>query len=120
MVPADSGGMTFIRTRCPTCGEVDITPDAVLLFLTPPRDRWFYAFTCPGCDREVHCPATREIVATLVAAWETTPAASRRGELQPSGDHSPDPGAPPFTLDDLIELHFLLQEDVSVVRLLHR
>lgn len=108
--------MTSIRTTCPTCGEVDIAPDAVLLYLPPARDRWFYSFTCPVCGREVDHAATREIVAMLVAAGEK---ASAEGPVSPE-DRSPDPAAPPFTLDDLIELHFLLQDELTIPKLLHR
>lgn len=108
--------MTRIRTTCPTCGEVDIAPDAVLLYLPPARDRWFYSFTCPACGRGVHHAATREIVATLVAAGEK--ATAQAGiSLE---DRAPDPTAPPFTLDDLIELHFLLKDELTIPKLLHR
>ena len=108
--------MTRIRTTCPTCGEVDIAPDAVLLYLPPARDRWFYSFTCPVCGRGVHHAATREIVAMLVAAGEK--ATAQAGvSLE---DRAPDPTAPPFTLDDLIELHFLLQDELTIPKLLHR
>jgi predicted RNA-binding Zn-ribbon protein involved in translation (DUF1610 family) len=107
--------MTRIRTTCPRCGEVDIAPDSVLLYLTPARDRWFYSFTCPVCEAEVHHAATREIVAMLVAAGERTLGGGRVS----ARDRSPDPNAPPFTLDDLIELHFLLQDELTVPKLLH-
>lgn len=107
--------MTQIRTTCPTCGEIDIAPDSVLLYLTPTRDRWFFAFRCPVCGRDVHHPATRKIVAMLVAAGERSSDAP-----VPAEDRSPDPEAPPLTLDDLIELHFLLQEELTVPKLLNR
>ena len=108
--------MTRIRTTCPSCGEVEIAPDAVLLYLPPARDRWFYSFRCPACGREVHHAATRDIVAMLVAAGEK----ARAGGAVSPEDRSPDPSAPPFTLDDLIELHFQLQDELTIPKLLHR
>jgi hypothetical protein len=51
----------------------------------------------------------------LVAAGERTLGGGRVS----AGDRSPDPNAPPFTLDDLIELHFLLQDELTVPKLLH-
>ncbi|HEX5951304.1 MAG TPA: hypothetical protein VFZ96_09895 [Actinomycetota bacterium] len=94
---------------------MDIPPDWVLLYLPPARDRWFYSFACPVCGGDVHHAATREIVAMLVAAGEQ----AAGGGVSPE-DQAPDPTAPPFTLDDLIELHFLLQDELTIPKLLHR
>lgn len=117
---ADKADMTAIRVKCPSCGEVDLATDEMTLFLAPTGDRGAYSFTCPDCSREVDRPASRKTVALLVAAGvETTPMPAEPELDLPFEDRSPDPDAPPFTLDDLIELHFLLQGDVELAELLH-
>ena len=113
--------MTAIRIKCPTCGEKDLAPDEMSLFLAPSGDRGSYSFTCPECSREVDRPANRKIVALLVAAGVApTPMPEEAELVLPPEDRSPDPDAPPFTLDDLIELHFLLQDDLELAAVLQR
>ena len=111
--------MTAIRIKCPTCGEMDLAPDDMSLFLTPSGDRGSYAFTCPECSQHVDRPASRKIVALLVAAGvEPTPISEDVGPLLPPEDRSPDPDAEAFTLDDLIEFHFLLRDDLALAAVL--
>jgi hypothetical protein len=64
-----------------------------------------YRFTCPTCGTEVRKRADKKIVALLVTAgveWSDVPVV-----LHPE---SPDVDAPPLTIDDLIDLHFELEE----------
>ncbi len=113
--------MTAIRIKCPTCGEVDLSPDELSLYV-PSEDRVTYSFTCPECDRTVERPTTRKTAALLIAAGVepvTTSAAATETVLPPE-DRSPDPEAPPLTLDDLLELHLLLQDDRALAELLRR
>ena len=113
--------MTAIRIKCPTCGEVDLSPDEMSLFLASSGDRGSYSFTCPECSQDVDRPASRKIVALLVAAGVETMPMPRETDLDlPPEDRSPNPDAPPFTLDDLIELHFLLQDDLALAAVLER
>ena len=113
--------MTAIRIKCPTCGEMDLAPDEMSPLLAPSGDRGSCSFTCPECSREVDRPANRKIVALLVAAGVETMPMLRDAELElPPEDRSPDPDAPPLTLDDLIELHFLLEDDLALAAILHR
>ncbi|HEX5950618.1 MAG TPA: hypothetical protein VFZ96_06415 [Actinomycetota bacterium] len=111
--------MTAIRIKCPTCGEVDLSPEEMSLFMAPSGDRLSYSFTCPECSLEVDRPASRKTAALLIAAGvETIPIDDE--PVLPPEDRSPAPDAPPLTLDDLIELHFLLQDDRALAELAGR
>jgi hypothetical protein len=111
--------MTAIRIKCPACGEVDLSPEEMSLFVSPTGDEATYAFTCPECSQDVDRPANRKTVALLIAAGvETTPMPPEPEMVLPLEDHSPDPSAEPFTLDDAIAFHFLLQDDEALAGLL--
>jgi predicted RNA-binding Zn-ribbon protein involved in translation (DUF1610 family) len=121
--PADaSGEMTTIRTTCPRCGEVDMGPEAISLAVRSNGREGSYRFTCPSCEDDVEKRADRKIVALLVSAGVDI----RRGEMEAAGfapelfDEAEEleprqPTAPRFTADDLIEFHYLL-EDESYIR----
>ena len=108
--------MTTIRTKCPSCGDVDLGADAISMSLAPSGDPGEYAFTCPLCMVWVSKPASRRTAALLIAAGVEA------SELQepatapsiPFEDLSPTPEAPSFTLDDVIAFHFLLEDDVAI------
>lgn len=111
--------MTTIRASCPTCGEVDLTPDDIhLTVIRTTRAEVgpdsHYTFTCPECAESVAKPATERIARLLTGGGVETeivdcshPAAARR---RPSHPESP-PNGPPLTADDLIDFHLLLEED---------
>jgi predicted RNA-binding Zn-ribbon protein involved in translation (DUF1610 family) len=112
--------MTTIRTTCPRCGEVDMGPEAISLSVRSSGREGSYRFTCPRCDDAVEKRADRKIVALLVSAGV---------DLEPRGgaevgdtlfdqepsepveplEHAAD--GPAFTIDDVIEFHFLLADD---------
>jgi hypothetical protein len=112
--------MTTIRTTCPRCGEVDMGPEAISLSVRASGREGSYRFTCPRCDDAVEKRADRKIVALLVSAGV---------DLEPRGsaelgdtlfDQEPTeglepiehaPNGPAFTIDDVIEFHFLLEDD---------
>jgi hypothetical protein len=112
--------MTTIRTTCPRCGEVDMGPEAISLSVRSSGREGSYRFTCPRCDDAVEKRADRKIVALLVSAGV---------DLEPRGgsdtgdtlfDQDPErtaeplehaPSGPAFTADDVIEFHFLLEDD---------
>ena len=110
--------MTTIRTTCPRCGEVDMGPESILLSVLEGGREGTYRFTCPTCMDDVEKRADRKIVALLVSAGvdvstsrgfdmdEVQPAFE---ELLPAPEEIPD--GPPLSADDLIEFHFLLQDD---------
>ncbi len=108
--------MTTIRTTCPRCGEVDMGPEAILLSVRDDGREGSYRFTCPSCADDVEKRADRKIVALLVSA----------GVDIAHGEHDPLqaamlfddedggralPSGPAFSIDDVIEFHFLLQDD---------
>lgn len=94
--------MTTIKTNCPTCGEVDLTPDDIELHPGPDAGQGsFYAFGCPSCHLLVRKEADDRVVRLLVSAGvsRVVAAAARR------------PQDPPLTYDDLLDLHALLATD---------
>ena len=113
--------MTTIRSDCPLCGEVDLRPEQILLHV-PHDGRSVYQFMCPACLDPVEKPADRKVAALLVSAGvDFATEDSLLGEsLYPLDDPlvqdrmGDSPDGLPFTLDDLVTLHFLLQADTSV------
>jgi hypothetical protein len=106
--------MTTIRTTCPRCGEVDMGPEAILLSVRQNGREGSYRFTCPQCSDDVEKRADRKIVALLVSAGVDID----RGESQVDTLFDQEetirrevPSGPAFTIDDVIEFHFLLEDD---------
>ena len=108
--------MTTIRTTCPRCGEVDMGPESILLEVIGGGREGTYRFTCPTCSDDVEKRADRKIVALLVSAGVDV---ASRGvlteELFDEGmgpvQRPPRPDAPTFTVDDLIDFHYKLEDD---------
>jgi hypothetical protein len=111
--------MTTIRTTCPRCGEVDMGPEAISLSVRSSGREGSYRFTCPRCEDAVEKRADRKIVALLVSAGvDLEPRGSGDGDTlfdqQPTEPVEPlerAPAGPAFTIDDVIEFHFLLEDD---------
>lgn len=110
--------MTVIRAKCPTCGEVDLAPEEVRLTVARGDTGSTYAFDCPECGATVTKAADRRTVAILLSAGidpgepmdvDMTPI--HREDVEPMGALA---DAPPFTMDDLIDFHFLLLDDVYI------
>lgn len=103
--------MTRIRASCPTCGEVDLRPDDVMLHVVRAPDGLIsdgseYRFQCPSCADQVTKPADERIAQLLTTGGVTV--AEALPELPP---HPEFPAAgPSFTPDDLLDLHFLLAQ----------
>lgn len=94
--------MTTIKTNCPNCGEVDLTPADIELHADGgPGPGSFYAFGCPDCRQVVHKQADERVARLLMSAGVTciTLPRDRRADL------------PAFTYDDLLDLHALLNTD---------
>lgn len=114
--------MTSIRAKCPSCGVVDLPAEDISLHLHPSGARGAFRFICPECTTVVDRPASRKTVALLIAAG--VPATGPEDETTtfdpelPFEDWSPDPTARPFTLDDVIAFHFLLEDDVAIAEML--
>jgi predicted RNA-binding Zn-ribbon protein involved in translation (DUF1610 family) len=111
--------MTTIRTTCPRCGEVDMTPEAILLSVRDRAGEGSYRFSCPTCQNTIEKPADRKVVALLLSAGVEM-AEPAQPLLDMDGVDSPDPvpTGPPFTVDDLISFHFLLKDDGALHRAL--
>jgi hypothetical protein len=97
--------MTTIRATCPQCGEVEMDARSILLSVEQESGEGTYTFDCPSCELPVEKPADRKIVLLLMSAgvevMEAQEVASP--EVRPAG--------PPLTSDDLIDFHFLLQQN---------
>lgn len=111
--------MTTIRATCPTCGEVDLTPDEIrLTVIRTTRSEVgpdsHYSFTCPTCDESIAKPATERIARLLSGGGVETEIVDRshpaRGSRAPAHPETP-PEGPALTLDDLLDLHLLLEQD---------
>ena len=112
--------MTTIRTTCPRCGEVDMGPESILLRVVPGGREGTYRFTCPTCADDVEKRADRKIVALLVSAGVDVAGRGGGGYAESEElfdrPEMPDPrgslpAGPAFTVDDLIDFHFRLEDD---------
>jgi hypothetical protein len=120
---ADYCGMTTIRTTCPKCGAVEMGIDAVLLSVREDFADGSYRFLCPGCLATVEKPADQKIISLLLSVGVDVEGMG--GELE-FEDEAPEveaqpgsrPPGDPFTIDDLITFHFLLQDDERLARAL--
>jgi hypothetical protein len=114
--------MTTIRTTCPRCGEVDISPEAILVSIWNGAGAGSYRFSCPGCRGTVQKPADRKVVALLLSAGvemdEHEPEQGSFEDIVQATERAFEqrPGGPPFTVDDLIAFHFLLKDDERLAR----
>lgn len=118
--------MTTIRTTCPRCGEVDMGPEAILLSVLQGGREGTYRFTCPTCMDAVEKRADRKIVALLVSAGVDVTSGEAVEERMDAlwDDEEPDRGpasrstGPAFTADDVIDFHFMLEDDDYIRRFL--
>jgi hypothetical protein len=105
--------MTSIRTNCPRCGEVEMGANVVLLTVEPGAEEGSYSFVCPVCQDLVEKPADKKIVSLLRSVGVDMADRSAAVSTDPGR-----PGGPPFTLDDVIDFHFLLGQDDWFERLM--
>jgi hypothetical protein len=110
--------MSTIRATCPTCARpVDLEPAQVLLLTRPePAASGTYLFSCVACEQVVVKPARSADVALLVEAGviRTRPSSQPAAPAGPSGHQWQ---ARPFTRDDLLDFHLLLNTDDWLARL---
>ena len=94
-------------------------PEAILLSVRQNGREGSYRFTCPSCEDDVEKRADRKIVALLVSAGvdidqaegdagRASGALRRAGVDDPRG---PLPTGPAFSIDDVIEFHYLLEDE---------
>ncbi len=94
---------------------------AVLLTVESGRSEGSYTFVCPLCEETIEKRADRKVVMLLLSAGVEVREVSRgvleTRELPPQAtldEALPEDGrpcGPPLTVDDLIEFHFLLEDD---------
>lgn len=107
--------MTRIRANCPDCGDVELTPDEILIQVAHDDadlvgDGSRYRFTCPDCASTVTKPADERIVQLLITGGVALQVAEPLADPRPAHPEDPPVGAP-FTPDDLLDLHLLLEGD---------
>jgi len=89
-------------------------PEAICLSVRSSGREGSYRFTCPSCADDVEKRADRKIVALLVSAGvdiDRTDGMPEHPELFDDIDAAGRPQGPMFSVDDVIEFHFLLQDD---------
>jgi hypothetical protein len=99
-------------------------PEAILLEVMRGAREGTYRFTCPTCMDAVEKRADRKIVALLVSAGVDVSGRGGTGTESLFDQEEPfDPTsseAPAFTMDDLIEFHFRLEDDSYIRDFLSR
>ncbi|HEX6262107.1 MAG TPA: hypothetical protein VF097_04595 [Actinomycetota bacterium] len=118
--------MTTIRATCPRCGEVEMSAASVLLVVEAGTTEGTYRFVCPSCEDTVEKRADRKVVMLLLSAGVEVREVSHEvvsmehpsvRSHQPSFEEAVQEDVrvaqeePAFTLDDLIDFHFLLQQE---------
>ena len=92
-------------------------PESILLSITV-EGEGVYSFACPVCTEAVEKQADRKIVSLLVSAGVATAAgggSSDNPALTLEGSRVPET---PMTMDDLIQFHFMLEDDSYLERFL--
>jgi len=59
--------VTTIKTSCPVCGDVELTPGQLRLVVCSRTEWSYYSFLCATCRDEVRKPADGEVVTLLVS-----------------------------------------------------
>ena len=102
---------------------MDVGPESVLLHVLGGGREGIYSFTCPACLDDIEKRVNRKIIALLVSAGVAVedrsghPSTLRPDDAEPD-PRGPLPTGPAFTQDDLIDFHFLLQDDRFLEELL--
>lgn len=87
--------MTFLKTTCECCGEIELPIDRVVLRICMTEDAGVCVFRCPSCGRRFVREANDAMIVMLLAAgievsmWSTT------------ANGGVDGGLPAITHDDL-------------------
>jgi hypothetical protein len=95
-------------------------PESIQLSVHANGREGSYRFTCPECEDPVEKRADRKIVALLVSAGVDIDRNGEVGEPHPelfdveSADETLRPSGPVFTPDDVIEFHYLLENDAYI------
>lgn len=102
--------MPTIRVRCPSCGQhFELLRGQCALLGDENGDPVAYAFRCRICAEPVVRWADLPEVAMLLAGGASERGVEERAGRPPHPER-PRPG-PPFTADDLLEFHLLLEDE---------
>lgn len=104
--------MPIIRASCPTCGDVDIAPDAMTVMLCSSNGEASYVYRCPACKMVVSKAVDRRIVEILVSSGVRI----HFWRLPEESDE--EITGPPVDFDDLIEFHNQLSDPTWLERLI--
>ena len=90
-------------------------PEAIMLSVRQSGREGSYRFTCPSCADDVEKRADRKIVALLVSAGvdiEQSESDQMLFDDEGTDDRRATlPTGPVFSIDDVIEFHYLLEDD---------
>jgi uncharacterized Zn finger protein len=89
--------MTTIKTSCPVCGDVELTPAQMRLVVCSKSDWSFYSFNCGTCRDEIRKPADNEVVSLLVSGGVR----AERWDIPAEALEEHDGGA--ITYDDVLD-----------------
>ena len=96
-------------------------PEAISLAVRSNGREGSYRFTCPTCEDDVEKRADRKIVALLVSAGVDISRSDVDAAFAPElfdeereVAEPREPPAPRLTADDLIEFHYLLEDDTYI------
>ncbi|HVF53289.1 MAG TPA: hypothetical protein VNC78_06730 [Actinomycetota bacterium] len=106
--------MTTIKATCPSCGEVDLTADDVILRIGAGPVVNTYGFSCPTCGDFVQKNADDRVVRLLLS-----------GGVMPTLLHIPAEAlerkeGPPINHDDLLQFHEMIERDDWYAELMGR
>jgi len=99
-----------IRATCPTCGDVELSSEDMQVLVCNTDQTAAYAFRCPTCQVMITKPTDQRVVEVLVSSGVSL----RTWEL-PSEMLEVHIG-PAITWDDILEFHFLLNEEGGLER----
>jgi len=96
-------------------------PESILLSVRSNGREGSYRFTCPECEDAVEKRADRKIVALLVSAGVDIDRDDEVAAMHPElfdvddpDERASGPSGPSFTADDVIEFHYLLEDDAYI------
>lgn len=92
-----------IRASCPSCGDVELTTKDVSVQICADNHQGAYSFLCPLCSIAVSKQADQRIVDLLVSSGVRMSLWHLPAEL------SEQRVGAPFTWDDVLEFHDLLE-----------
>jgi len=85
------------RLRCPSCGHPYDPQQSTVVDRRP--DVWVIAVSCPRCQTVSY------VVVVMKVVEETAPVTDLSAEEQEAATHWP-----PITADDVLDLHFVLED----------